>query len=97
MIKYLMNKPLVHGRIVRWLLLLHEFNIKIINKLGKSNIVANFISKLTTLEEDEKVNDKFLDENFFSLSTTSPWYVDMANYLAIGKFPIFLHQSKRSN
>lgn len=29
----------------------------------------------------------FPDENLFSISTYTPWYVDVANYLVIGKFP----------
>jgi len=33
-IKYLMNKPAISGRLAHWLLLMQEFNVKIIDKLG---------------------------------------------------------------
>jgi hypothetical protein len=39
-IKFLMNKPITNGRITRWLLLLQEFNITIVDMPGKENLVA---------------------------------------------------------
>ena len=30
-IRYLMNKPITHGRVIGWLLLLQEFNITVID------------------------------------------------------------------
>ena len=41
-IKYLMNKPITNGRVTRWLLLLQEFNITVLDKLGKQKQVADF-------------------------------------------------------
>ena len=40
-IKYLMNKPTIIGRLARWLLLLQEFDITIIDKPRKENMVAD--------------------------------------------------------
>lgn len=42
-IRYRMNKPITHGRVTRWLLLLQEFDITIINKPGKENVVVDFL------------------------------------------------------
>ena len=39
-IRYLMNKPITNARVTRWLLLLQEFDITIIDKPGKENVVA---------------------------------------------------------
>lgn len=36
-IRYLMNKPITNSRVTRWLLLLQEFNITIIDRPGKEN------------------------------------------------------------
>jgi hypothetical protein len=41
-IKFLMNKPVTNPRVTRWLLLLQEFNINIIDRPGKDNLVADF-------------------------------------------------------
>jgi len=45
-IKYLMNKPNVNVRIIIWLLLLQLFDLTIIDKLGKENVVTDFLSRL---------------------------------------------------
>ena len=41
-----MNKPMVSARIIIWLLLLKEFNVTIIDKPGKANVVTYFLSRL---------------------------------------------------
>jgi hypothetical protein len=43
---YLVNKPQVSSRIAKWLLLLLEYDFKIVYKLGKSHLMANALSKL---------------------------------------------------
>jgi hypothetical protein len=43
---YLVNKPQVSSRIVRWLLLFLEYDFKIVYKLGRSHIMANASSRL---------------------------------------------------
>jgi hypothetical protein len=41
---FLMNKPITNGRVTRWLLLLQEFNIIVLDRPGKDNVVVDFIS-----------------------------------------------------
>ena len=86
-IRFLMKKPVTNGRVTRWLLLLQEFDITILDKPGKDNVVAYFLSIFTIRYDCTATEDFFLDEYIFSISTDSPWYADIANYLAIGKFP----------
>ena len=43
-IKYLMKKPVTNARVTRWLLLLQEFDITIIDTPRKENVVADFLS-----------------------------------------------------
>jgi hypothetical protein len=40
-IKFLMNKPVTNPRVTRWLLLLQEFNMNIIDRPGKDNLVCS--------------------------------------------------------
>lgn len=65
------------------------------DKLGEHNIVADFLSRLEQIEDQDMVDDVFLDEHIFFVSTKTPWFSDMANYLATRKFPQhFSYQEK---
>eukprot|EP00253_Pinus_taeda_P006977 PITA_06977 len=86
-IKHLMNKPITSGRVTRWLLLLQEFNITVLDRPGKENQVANFLSRLQNQGEVVPVEDSFPDEHLFSISIVNPWYADLANYLSTGRTP----------
>jgi hypothetical protein len=86
-IKLLMNKPVTNPRVTAWLLLLQEFNINIIDRPGKDNLMDDFLSRMIHLGDNAPVEDNFPDENLFSISTFTPWYADVANYLVIGKMP----------
>ena len=88
-----MNKPVTNARVTRWLLLLQEFDITIIDRLERENVFADFLSRFTNSDDNFPVEDSFLDEHLFVVSSHSPWYTDAANYLASGKLPT--HLSKR--
>ena len=92
-IKKLMKKLVTNDRVTIWLLLLHEFDITIIDRLGKENVVAKFLSLLTNNDDSLQVKDSFPDEHLFVVSAHSPWYTDVANYLAAAK--LLSHLSKR--
>jgi hypothetical protein len=78
-IKFLMNKPVTNPRVTRWMLLLQEFNINIIDRPGKDNLVVDFLSRMIHLGDNAPVEDNFPDENLFAISTFTPWYADVAN------------------
>jgi hypothetical protein len=69
------------------LLLLQEFNIDIIDRPGKDNLVVDFLSRMIHLGDNTPVDDKFPYENLFSISTFTPWYADVANYLVTWNMP----------
>eukprot|EP00253_Pinus_taeda_P008815 PITA_08815 len=72
-----------------------EFDITIVGRPGKENVVADFLSRLKT-NENIPVDDSFPDEYLFAVSAHSPWYADIANYLVVGKLPSHLsHREKR--
>ena len=96
-IQFLINKPVTIGRVTQWLLLLQEFNITILDKPGKDNVVFYFLSRLTISDDYPTTEDSFPDEYLFSISTHSPWYADIANYLTAGKFPHQLSSKERRN
>ena len=90
-----MNKPITNGRITRWLLLLQEFNITIIDRPGKENQVVDFLSKLQTEGEDVLIDDDFPDEHLFSISIHVPWFADIANYLVSRRLPHYLSSKEK--
>ena len=71
-IKNLLTKPITNGIVTRWLLLLQEFDILVMDRLGKNNLVADFISRIISTNESIQVDDAFPDENLFSISTNVP-------------------------
>jgi hypothetical protein len=64
-LKYLVNKPLLGGRIYRWLLLFQEYNFEIIVKLGKLNAGPDHLSRITNGEEPKNLEENFHDANLF--------------------------------
>jgi hypothetical protein len=86
-IKYLMNKPITNARVTRWLLLLQEFDITIVDRPGKENVVADFLSRLHVNDDNSPIDDSFPDEHLFAISAHSPWYANIDNYLVVGKVP----------
>ena len=89
-IKYLMAKKEVKPRLIRWVLLLHEFDMEIKDKKGCDNVTADHLSRIITttiIEEEIEVVENFSDEQLFHLSFQSPWYDNIVNYLACGVMP----------
>eukprot|EP00253_Pinus_taeda_P009892 PITA_09892 len=54
-IKYLMNKPNVNAQTIRWSLLLQQFDLTIVDKPNKKNVVADFMSRLTLSAGKRKI------------------------------------------
>ena len=81
-IKYLMAKKEAKPILIRWVLLLHEFDLKIKDKKGSDNAIADYLSRLERFIEDEKGNEiveNFPDEQLFQLSVKVPWYAPARN------------------
>ena len=81
-----MNKPDVNAHIIRWLLLLQQFDLAIVDKRGKENVVVDFLSRLDLPAGEGMVDDQMLVEHLFTILVLSPWFVDIANYLVSPNF-----------
>eukprot|EP00253_Pinus_taeda_P011525 PITA_11525 len=86
-IKYLANKPVTNDRITRWLILLQEFDITIKDRPGKENPVVDFLLRMPKPVDAAAVEDQFPDEHLFAVAIQTPWYADVANYLAVEALP----------
>ena len=100
-IKYLMTKKDAKPRLIQWVLLLQEFDVKIQDKKGSENMVSDHLSRLETLETVQKhhlqIDDTFPDEQILALShaETSPRFADKANYRCIIPPNLTFQQNKR--
>ncbi|CAN6559826.1 unnamed protein product [Malus baccata var. baccata] len=89
-LKYLLTKKDAKPRLIRWILLLQEFDLEIKDKKGSENVVADHLSRLVHSNTEEDLiplSESFPDEQLFSLKITDPWYADIINYKVIKKIP----------
>ncbi|GKA90183.1 reverse transcriptase domain-containing protein [Tanacetum coccineum] len=91
-LKYLMNKQDAKPRLLRWVLLLQEFDITIRDKKGSENLAADHLSRLENPHKDvlenKDINENFPLETLGVISSEStPWFADYANFHA-GNFII---------
>ena len=56
-IKYLMEKKYAKPRLIRWVLLLQEFDLHIIDRKRAENLVADNLSRLENVHEDPVLID----------------------------------------
>jgi len=62
-LKHLVSKKVAKPRLVRWVLLLQEFNCEIRDKKGSENLVADYLRRILYDRESEStVSEYFPDE-----------------------------------
>ena len=85
-LKYLLTKQDAKARLIKWVLLLQEFNLQIKDKKEVQNVVADHLSRLTIAHDSHSppINDEFPKESLM-LVGNAPWYAHSANYLATGE------------
>nr|GFB79394.1 reverse transcriptase domain-containing protein [Tanacetum cinerariifolium] len=93
-LKYLFAKKDVKARLLRWILLLHEFHFKVIDTRGAENYAADHLSHLKNPYENtfdpKEINKTFPLEYLNKVAHKDPstsWFADLANYHA-GNFII---------
>nr|GEZ96465.1 reverse transcriptase domain-containing protein [Tanacetum cinerariifolium] len=93
-LKYLFAKQDAKARFLRWILLLQEFDFKVIDTRGAENYAADHLSRLENPYENvfdpKEINEAFPLETLNKVThnhPNTPWYADLANYHA-GNFII---------
>ncbi|GJS05075.1 reverse transcriptase domain-containing protein [Tanacetum coccineum] len=89
-LKYLLAKQDAKSRLLRWILLLQEFDVIIHDKKGAENLVADHLSILENPHQSD-LEKKEITETFpletlgrvtFCGDASTPWFADIANYHA---------------
>jgi hypothetical protein len=87
-LKYLLTKKDAKPCLIRWILLLQEFDLEIRDKMGVENSVADHLLRLQFNESAElPINDYMRDDTLLKVSTTDPWYANIVNYIVAGYIP----------
>nr|GEU90311.1 reverse transcriptase domain-containing protein [Tanacetum cinerariifolium] len=93
-LKYLFAKKDAKARLLRWILLLQEFDFKVIDTKGAKNYVADHLLRLENPYENvfdpKEINETFPLKSLNKVAhqdPSTPWFADFANYHA-GKFII---------
>ncbi|GJT25984.1 reverse transcriptase domain-containing protein [Tanacetum coccineum] len=83
-LRHLFKKQDAKPRLIRWILLLQEFEIEIKDRKSTENVAADHLSRLENNEtsDDSEVDDNFPGETLMEINTKDePWFADFANYL----------------
>nr|GFB18385.1 reverse transcriptase domain-containing protein [Tanacetum cinerariifolium] len=88
-LKYLFAKKDTKAHLLHWILLLQEFDYKVIDTRGAENYAADHLSCLENPYENifdpKEINETFPLETLNKIAhkdQSTPWYVDLANYHA---------------
>nr|GEW29425.1 reverse transcriptase domain-containing protein [Tanacetum cinerariifolium] len=103
-LKYLFAKKDAKARLLRWVLLLQEFNIKVFDTKGAENLAADHLSRLENPYENvldpKEINETFPLETLsmvtFRGDSSAPWFAYFANYHA-GNFIVKGMLSQQKN
>jgi len=98
-LKYLFSKKDAKSRLIQWILLLQEFDIKIRDKKGSKNVVADHLSRITVdvTEEATPISETFPNEQLMHIAhTPSPWFADIVNYFVTGQMPLHCGRQDKS-
>nr|GEX04328.1 reverse transcriptase domain-containing protein [Tanacetum cinerariifolium] len=89
-LKYLFTKKDAKAILLRWVLLIQEFNFKVLDTKGAENLAADHLSRLENPYENvldpKEINETFPLETLnmvtFRGDSSTPWFADFTNYQA---------------
>ncbi|KAG9442076.1 hypothetical protein H6P81_017930 [Aristolochia fimbriata] len=81
-LRYLFAKKYSKPRLIRWILLLQEFDIEIKDKKGAENVVADHLSRLEAENKEGEISELFPDELICQINISKvPWFANIANFI----------------
>ena len=80
-LKYLVSKPVLGGKIYRWILLFQEYNFEIIVKPGRLNTGPDHLSRLELGEEPTSLEDHLPDAQLFAIHIADDYFKYIIEFL----------------
>ena len=100
-LKYLLSKKDAKPRLLRWILMLQEFDWEVRDKKGSENLVADNLSRLNQEglkkhDDGVPINETFHGEHLLNVASKElPWFADIANYLVSSVLPYGMDYRQR--
>ena len=82
-LKYLVNKPVLGGKICQWLLLFQEFDFEVIVNPGWLNVGPDHLSRIERGEEPPSLQDNLSDAQLFSIDAVNKEFDTIIHLLNI--------------
>ena len=94
--RYLLKKLDAKPRLIRWMLLLQEFNIEIRDRNDAENLVADHLRWIEGPVDSFSIRDNFLDEHLMQLhsSQVTPWFAYIVNFIVAFVVPPYASRSQ---
>ena len=87
-LKYLLTKKDAKPRLIRWILLILEFDLEIKDKKGIENYVADHLSRMQFENPQElPINDFLPDDMLLKVAGSDPWYANIVNFMVASYVP----------
>jgi len=94
-LKYLLTKKDAKPRLIRWILLLQEFDLEIKYKKGVDNSVTDHLSRMQIEDKhDLPINDYLQEDTLLKVSAAYLWYANIVNYMVSGYVQLGVDKKK---
>jgi hypothetical protein len=81
-LKYLLTKKDAKHHLIRWILLLQEFNLEIKDKKGVENSIADHLSRMQFVNSQElPIDDSLRGDMLYGINRSDPWYANIVNFM----------------
>jgi hypothetical protein len=81
-LRYLANKPVMGGRICRWLLLFQEYDFDIVFRPGRMNKGPDHLSRLENGEEPTSLDDTLPDAQLLAIRKFDDHFVEIVQFMS---------------